>query len=218
MSVSDTYICNDTIYKLLENGSADANFTGGTPLITKQFTTTQIVDSLNRVQQRFLLDTGMITTRTTIAPTVGIAKYDLPTGSIRPRRVTWTDVTDGNIKTLTEVDTWELDSATPNWPTDRDIPIAWWETTLPQQQIGLAKTPANNGTIGLLYIALATTLTGLGINFTIPDDWTPYILYGTLAELLSSDGQGFDPIRAQYCQRRYDEGVELARLVLGGSW
>lgn len=122
----------------------------------------------------------------------------------------------GQIRCLTEVDTWELDNGMRNWPTDRDVPIAWWETTLPQQQIGLAKTPSNNGTIGLLYVALAQALTGAGVAFAVPDDWTPYIMYGTLAELLSSDGPAFDPVRAGYCNQRYQEGIELARIVLGG--
>jgi hypothetical protein len=122
----------------------------------------------------------------------------------------------GATHTLTEVDTWELDNGLHNWPTDRDIPIAWWETTLPQQQIGLAKAPSNDGVIGLLYVALAQTLTGAGVAFAVPDDWTPYIIYGTLAELLSSDGPSFDPVRAGYCSQRYNEGIELARIVLGG--
>lgn len=212
-NVTDQYMMADIIYRTLENGNADAVPTG---LLTNMFSIQEMVDSINRVQQDFLLETGLILTRTTITPAVGQSKYDLPVNSIRPRRVTWQDTSDSQIRTLTQVDTWELDNGMHNWPTDRDIPVAWWETTLPQQQIGIAKTPSNNGTIGLLYVALAQTLTNLGVPFAVPDDWTPYILYGTLAELLSSDGQSFDPVRAQYCTQRYQEGIELARIVLGG--
>lgn len=213
MSVTDTYVANDVVYKLLENGAADAVFPF---VLTDMFSPTEIIDSMNRVQQEFLLETGMIVTRTTITPQVGKAKYDLPTDSIRPRRVTWTDVSDDLTRTLTQVDTWELDNGANDWPSDRDIPIAWWETTLPQQQIAVSKTPTNDGTIGLLYIALAATLTGLGTLLAMPDDWSPYVLYGTLAELLGSDGPSFDPVRANYCSTRFQEGIELARIVLGG--
>ena len=212
-TVTDQYVLNDCIYRVLENGDADANGT----VLTDMFAVSEIIDSMNRVQQSFLLATGMIVTRTTIGPpNVGKPKYDLPVDSIRPRRVTWTDSSDSITRILTQVDTWELDNGASNWPSDRDIPIAWWETTLPQQQIGIAKTPTNNGVISLLYLALATTLTGAGVTFAVPDDWTPYILYGTLAELLSSDGPSFDPVRAGWCSQRFDEGVELAKIVIGG--
>lgn len=121
------------------------------------------------------------------------------------------------IKALNQVDTWELDHGIRTWTTDQDVPLAWHEDTNPQQTFSVALTPANNGTIELLYVALADTLTGAGVNFVVPDDWVPYILWGTLAELLGSDGPAFDPVRAQYCTQRYEEGVELARLVLGGK-
>lgn len=232
MSVTDQYVLNEVIYKTLENGSANANGT----LLTQMLSITEIIDSMNRVQQAFMLDTGMIVKRVVIGGAIGVNRYDLPTDSIRPRRITWITGALGygqapygaspygegstlgaDIKALTRVDTWELDNGMNDWPSDLDIPIAWWETTLPQQQIGIAKAPLNIGDIGLLYVALATTLTGAGITLTVPDDWSPYILYGTLNELLSSDGPSYDPVRAKYCRQRYDEGVELARLVLGGK-
>ncbi len=212
MSVTDTYLLNDVIYRVLENGNADANAT----LLTSMFSIPEIIDSANRIQQAFMLETGAIITRTTIVGQVGKPKYDLPADSIRPRRLTWNDSSDLLTRVLTQSDTWELDTGAGTWPSDRDIPIAWWETTLPQQVVGLARTPTNAGTIGLLYVALATTLTGAGVALTVPDDFTPYILWGTLGELLSSDGPSFDPVRAQYCSQRFQEGIELARLILGG--
>lgn len=215
MSVLDTEVANNVIYRVLENGNADANFP---TLLTSMFSSTEIVDSMNRVQQKFLLDTGMHTVRTTFAGLAGQSQYALPTDSTRPRRLTWQDASDLKIRALTQVETWELDTGATNWPSDAGIPIAWLEDDQPQQQVQLALTPVNPGVVSLLYVQLATTLTGLGIAMSIPDDWTPYILWGTLQELLSSDGPAFDPLRAQYAGRRYEEGVELAKVVLGGTW
>lgn len=215
MSVLDTEVANNTIYRTLENGNADANFPA---LLTSMFSPTEIVDSMNRVQQKFLLDTGMHTVRTTFAGLPGQAQYALPTDSTRPRRLTWQDASDAIIRPLTQVETWELDQGYAQWPSDSQIPIAWFEDDLGQQRVQLAATPTNPGVVSLLYVQLATTLTGLGVALSVPDDWTPYVLWGTIAELLSSDGQSFDPLRAQYASRRYEEGVELARVVLGGSW
>lgn len=215
MSVLDTEVANNVIYRTLENGANDAAFPA---LLTSMFSSTEIVDSLNRIQQQFLLATGMHTVRTTFPGIVGQSQYALPTDSVRPRRLTWRDASDNLIRALTQVETWELDQGYSQWPSDAQIPIAWLEDDQPQQTVQLAATPVNGGTISLLYVQLATTLTGLGVALSVPDDWTPYILWGTLAELLSSDGPTFDPLRAQYATRRYEEGIELARLVLGGSW
>lgn len=216
MAVTDTYIGDDVIYRVLENGNADADFAGASPLLTTMFTFTEIRDSMDRVQQKFLLDTGMIVTRAApIALGIGTGTYDLPTDNIVVRRVS---ITDANSVTtsLTQAETWELDTSLNSWPTDSGTPIVWFENTLPPQRLGIAPSPIDVGSINVLYVALATTLSGLGVNLAIPDDWSPYITWGTLAELLSSDGESFDPLRAQYCTRRYNEGVELARLVLGG--
>ena len=215
MSVTDTYVLNDLVYKMLENGKADAAFPS---MVTAMFTPQELIDTLNRVQQDFMLTTGMVITRTPIAAQTGKALYDLPADSIRPRRLTWTG-TDLQTRVLTQSDTWELDNGDlASWQQSRGVPIAWQENQLQQQQIGIAPLPNTNGSIGLLYVALAQTLTGLGVTFTVPDDWTPYIMYGAIADLLASDGDAYDPARAEYAQRRYDEGIELARLVLGGSW
>jgi hypothetical protein len=229
---TDQYVMNNVIYRTLENGNLDANFPS---LLTSMFTAQEIIDSMNRVQQDFLLQTGMIVTRTNIPGVAGTQQYPLPTDSIRPRRITWGQAgaptgfgaggfgvggfggVTTTISALTQVDTWELDNGARTWASDRGIPIAWYENTLGQQKFGLAKTPVNNGSIGLLYVQLAAVLNGAGVPLTVPDDWTPYILYGTLAELLGSDGQSFDPVRAAYCGQRYEEGIELARLVLGGQ-
>lgn len=88
MSVTDQYVANDAIYRLLENGDADASMT----LLTNMFSIQEIIDSMNRIQQQFLLETGLIVTRTTIPATVGQAIYDLPSNSIRPRRIAWQKV------------------------------------------------------------------------------------------------------------------------------
>lgn len=85
MSVTDTYVLNDVIYRMLENGAADA---AGT-LATTQFSLQEIIDSMNRVQHEFLLAVGANIKRVTIPGIAGTAQYNLPTDSIRPRRIAW---------------------------------------------------------------------------------------------------------------------------------
>ncbi len=85
--VNDTELMQSAIYRLLENGNADAN--PSAPLLSDMFTTQEIIDALNQRQQKFLLDTGMIGVRTFINATQGVSIYDLPVDSIMPRRLTW---------------------------------------------------------------------------------------------------------------------------------
>jgi hypothetical protein len=58
----------------------------------------------------------------------------------------------------------------------------------------------------------------LPIRFTLttPNDFTPAIKYGVLADMLSKVGRGQDLTRAAYCESRYQEGVEAAKIMLSG--
>ncbi len=86
MAVTDQEIIKNTVYRLLENGNADAT---ATTLLTNQFSLNEIIDSMNRVQQKFLLDTGMIVTQGLVAGVVSQEQYDTPVDNILVRRVTW---------------------------------------------------------------------------------------------------------------------------------
>lgn len=213
-NVTDLQLQIDLEYSLLENGDANAD---GTGLLTDMFSIVEMTDALNDSQRRFLKDTALIQTRTTIAGIAGVPRYTLPTDWVETRRVTWRDIGDTDkIRALTRTDAFELDRGLTDWTTDLDRPIVYHESTLPTLTLELAKAPSDVGTIGLLYTALPTTLGGSGTVMSIPDEWTPYVKWGALAALLGQDGEGHDPERAQYCQTRYDEGVMLARVLLGG--
>jgi hypothetical protein len=55
-----------------------------------------------------------------------------------------------------------------------------------------------------------TELTG-GVLLGIPDDWAWAVKWGALADLLSNEGQGKDPDRAQYCEERFQQALAIAR-------
>jgi len=54
------------------------------------------------------------------------------------------------------------------------------------------------------------------VTFTVSDDFCAAIKYGVLADMLSKVGRGQDPVRAAYCESRYQEGVEAAAVILAG--
>ena len=51
----------------------------------------------------------------------------------------------------------------------------------------------------------------------VPDEAESAILYGVMGELLSSEGEGFDPERADYCEKRYALCVEMVNALIMGA-
>lgn len=62
---------------------------------------------------------------------------------------------------------------------------------------------------GLLFFPPADTMVG------IPDDWTPALIYGALADVLANSMEGRDSARAKYCLARYEQ---LKKAMLKLPW
>lgn len=56
----------------------------------------------------------------------------------------------------------------------------------------------------------------LTANLLIPDVMAHYIKYGVLAKCWSKDGETRNPLRAEYCQKRYDMGIVLVQRFMEG--
>jgi|SRR6267378_1023650 len=50
-----------------------------------------------------------------------------------------------------------------------------------------------------------------------PDDLTPFIKYGVLADLFNKSGETHDPLRGSICEGLFNLGIELARSWISGS-
>ena len=219
-NVTDLELLNTAVYRLLENNGIDAAgiFT------TEQFTVTQFINSLNDRVRMFLDETGAIVTRVTQDTTPQVPRYALPPDWIATRRVTWKRATDVSTTPATvypryalfRSDTYQLDQGQSDWMYNFDLPVVFSESALPTLQMELADSPSDAGTLGLNYTAQPVPLTGVGIKLAVPDEYAPGILYGALADLLSSDGAGKDLMRANYCEMRYRQTIELAKLLMEG--
>jgi hypothetical protein len=44
---------------------------------------------------------------------------------------------------------------------------------------------------------------------TVPDDWAWVVKWGALADVLGQESNAKDAVRAEYCARRYQEGLGL---------
>lgn len=213
-NVTDLELLKRIQYHLLENGNADAN---GTTFLTTMFTVSEIVAAMNTRQQRFLKDTACILTRTQQAVVAQTSRYALPPDHIHTRRITYQPF-QGQITALTRTDAYALDMGLLDWQQNFDTPTTYNDSSdLPTLTIEIAKAPQNAGNMTLLYVAQPATLTGLGVSLSIPDEMESAILWGTLADLLSSEGEGNDDERATYCEKRYQLTVDMIKALLLGT-
>lgn len=210
--VSDLDMLYSASFRLLENAGTD----GHVVWFSSMYTMTQFIHALDQRQKMFMKDTGAIVTRATQNAIVNQQRYALPTDWIATRRITFAGA-DGKKYSLFRTDAYQLDQGMSDWNYTFDAPFTFHESTLPTLQIEIAKAPSDVGTLGLMYIALPTPLSGVGNPFSVPDEFVPYIFYGALGDLLGQDGEGKDVKRAAYCEQRYQQGVELAKAMIRGA-
>lgn len=178
------------------------------------WTNTQVVKYLNERLTRFELETGLIKQITTIPVAAGVATVDLPTNLVDLYRLTW--LQSGVTYVLNTVDKFTMDNGQPGWEVTTDTPWGYIEDPLDPLTIQLVPTPTSAGTLGV-YMAfdLGTMTGGVDEILPIPNCFTPAIKYGVMADMLSQEGEANDPERSSYCENRYQEGVQIARLLLG---
>ncbi len=68
------------------------------------------------------------------------------------------------------------------------------------------------GTLNLIVVSAGATLDPtIGVSMGVPDDYAWVVKWGALADLLGMSGPAADPLRAQYCEKRWQEGVQIAK-------
>lgn len=77
----------------------------------------------------------------------------------------------------------------------------------------------SNGKIKIIYVAKLGNLpsTPNGTSLQVPDDFTPFIKYGALADLFLKSGEVYDPVRASICEAIFQLGVETTKDWLSGQ-
>ena len=114
--------------------------------------------------------------------------------------------------TLTREDTQAFQYFEPGYLQTFDTPTSWSEASEPPLAIDVNNAPNDPGTYDLIalqsgpiFAPPASSLLG------IPDDWSWVPMYGALADLLASDPERTDMGRAQYCLKRFTDGIEIMR-------
>jgi hypothetical protein len=94
------------------------------------------------------------------------------------------------------------------------LPSTYLLSTQPPLSFDTNCPPAFAGSYELLTVEAGGALTFNSVPaslFTVPDDWTPAIKWGALADLFSRESNAQDPLRAQYCETRYKQLCAILR-------
>jgi hypothetical protein len=202
-------LVSDIQYALMEPAAPGGTWTG-----TDQFTLEQISGAIQASRDQFLTETGAVLTRsvTTYAAPPASGRIALDESVVSVRRAAWRPTATALLRPLMRTDEWAGTHYQVSWGTSTQPPSAYSVSVTPPLELQLMPKPAAGGDLDLVAIQMGATIdplveTALGI----PDDFAWVVKYGALAELLSNDGLAYDPLRAAYCQQRWEAGIDMAR-------
>lgn len=205
-------VTDDSLYMMIEYHLLEPPL-GLVPAWTGslQFSPADLVAAVQRRRDE-LLSTCSITVSRRLVPAVA-GRIVLPDSVIdirrmaylpnalfsQPNSIVWPD------------DTWALMSYQPSFlQNPPGTPETYLQTTQPPISFDTNRPPAYAGSYELLTIEAGPALiAGAPQTLSIPDDWTPILKWGALADLLSRESNSRDPLRAQYCEQRYRMGLKM---------
>lgn len=180
---------------------------------TAQFLLQDFTDALQRRRNQFLVETGCHLTRSTLAmPAPPTGRVSLTDTMIDVRRAAWYSA--GNVFShLWREDELAMTAFSPTWMGSTATPTSFSIIATPQVTLQVSPNPSAAGTLDLVTVNAGAALNpAAGVLMGIPDDFCWVVKWGALADLLSKDGPAHDEHRAEYCEKRYQQGVELANL------
>lgn len=201
-------ICREIQYHLCEPASGISGVG-----MTIQFSIGSIIAAVVRARNQFTLDTQFPLTVHQNFPVAdpGDGRFYLPEITQILARAYW--FAQGYWTVLQKSDAFAEDSYAPDWtvnPTHR--PSAYSIAESRPTELSLFPTTFDSGYMEYLSID-STPLSPLDSTTTlaIPDDYAPAIKYLAMSDLFSLDGETYDPYRAAYCQKRYDNYIQVAQ-------
>lgn len=203
MAITDADQLVEVEWRLIEDASLSSGL----------WSLAEIASLFNQRQSRFNRDTFLLLAQVPLAVGSGTTVVALPDDWIATQRVSWRSAA-GIFSQVDRSDRYSNYALQPGG----NKPLLYDDHAAGPRTLELYPVPTGDGVISLLYAAVTSTLNFVlaADIFDLPDDFVPYVTYGVLADLLSKDGRAQDLGRAGYCDRRYEEGVGLAALFLGG--
>lgn len=211
VTVTDVEVANNVLSALLEP-PLTASWVG-----TGQFTFAQLQTALQNRLNRFLGESGRQVSQQTLT-NVTNELTSLPDAVLDVRRSAWIPVPQqappaNPAYPISRMDEWAAQAYLPAAGTQQPQGYSVYGTG--PLQLRLIPPPSSGGNLDCIFVQAGPTLnldTTAPVVLGLSDDLTPALKWGVLADLLGSDGPSRDYARAQYCEQRYQEFVQLARI------
>jgi hypothetical protein len=208
-TVTDRDVIRTMLYHFIEppNPASDAAW-------TEMFRMSDFSVALKRRLDLFRIQTGVVVERAEkiniVPPPVGRYEFDMPVADIR--RLCWSDF-DGEYYPLQKSDE-NAFRANPDWSLQQGIPKSYSIIASPPLTIQFNPPPQDLGNLDICYIGASPVLSPAvsATPIAIPDDLAGFVKWGAMADVLSSD-ESSNPELAQFCLQRFQQGVQIARLI-----
>lgn len=181
------------------------------------WTREEVLDALNAGVRALVHDTHLVVKRSELPVLAGATTIPLPADWLATGYLVWRSLT--NVRApLGPVDGFEGDLALPGWESHPGVPLGYADLDAATLTVRLVPTPAEAGTLEVLYIAVPPTVTATvpGADLPLADEFTSGVKYAALATLLRKVGRLLDQERAEYCDRRYELTRTAAAIIVGG--
>lgn len=209
-TITDRDMIVQLCYALMENCSGTGDAYAG----TEMFTLDDLTQALQRRRNQLLVETGiMLANSQPAVPSSPVGRVPLSDSVIDVRWLSWRDA-DGDYHQLNRSDEFGLNAFSRGWAVTGSRPKEYSVAVTPSVSLQLAPPPNDAGSLDMLSVNAganfdpASSATLLGI----PDDLAWVVKWGALADLFSRAGLSQDLLRARYCEMRWRQGVEIARM------
>jgi len=181
------------------------------------WTRDEVLDAVNAGVRALVRDTHLVVTRVEVPVLAGATSIALPADWLATAYLVWRSVT-GARNPLGPVDGFEGDLALPGWETHPGLPLGYVDLDAATLTLRLVPTPAESGTLEILYIQRPQEATAIapGVQLPLADEFVSGVKYAALGWLLRKVGRLLDVERADYCDRRYQLTQTAAAIILGG--
>ena len=204
-TLTDTDVYTLIEYHLLEPPTGAA-WTG-----TDQYSITDLQQGCSRRRNEILQAAACNMVEQTISLTPDTTIAQITDLAIDVRRCRWVPATgQGAPVTLQRGDMRSFQYFSPAFAQTRRRPLRWDVIGSPPEQITLDTQVPVPSTLQVLEIQGGPDFTPpTALPLLIPDDWMWVLKFGAMADILSKEQEGKDIQRAEYCRKRYVEGLKL---------
>ena len=214
-TVTDQSLANILEYSLLEPLTSltptplvPATWTG-----SKQFALDNIYGAMTRRQNQVLGATGCTLSRVLVNAPIVRAGIVLPDTTLDIRRVAWLPTAGQGFDTqiMRQTDAWSKRAFDYNYTVKAETPPqTWMQSTEPPPRFDVDNVPPVTGNYEVIAVNSGAVSNATSAQLlSVPDDWSWLVFFGALADLFGFESEAKDELRAQYCQQRYEQGLQL---------